>query len=124
MPNSVPVVRAGLSGWSTSEQSRCIPELLFWQVSGCACVSDSPICSLSFRVAPVLETCGLCVIAPLAGEQPRDCSHPMARVSPSILVTKWEEALVITLVAVMRFRWVAVIDYLHPSAAAVDITLP
>lgn len=60
----------------------------------------------------------------LAGEQPRDCSHPMARVSPSILLTKWEEALVITLVAMMRFRWVAVIDYLHPSAAAVDVTLP
>ena len=124
MPNSVPAVTAGLSGWYVSEQSRCIPELLFWQVSGCACVSDSPICSLGFRVAPVLETRGLCVIAPLAGEQPRDCSHPVACVSPSILVTKWEEALVITLVAVMRFRGMVVIYYLHPSTPAVDVTLP
>lgn len=124
MPSSVPVVRAGLSSWSISEQSRCIPELLFWQVLGCACVSDSPICSLGFYVAPVLETCGLCVIAPLASEQPRDWCHPVACVSPSILVTKWEEALVITLVAVMRFRWVAVIYYLHPSTPAVNVTLP
>ena len=75
-------------------------------------------------MAPVLETRGLYVLAPLVGEQPRDCSHPVAHVSPSILVTKWEEALVITLVAVMRFRWVVVIYYLHPSTPAINVTLP
>ena len=93
---SVSVITAGLFGWCICEQSRGIPELLFcWQVSGCACVSHRPMCSLGFRVAPVLETGGLCAIAPFAGEQPRGGSHPVAHVSPpSTVVTKWEEALV------------------------------
>lgn len=72
---------------------------------------------LGFRVAPVLETYGFVCDCSLSGEQPRDCSHPMARVSPSILVTKWKEAHY-PLIATDEFRWVAVIDYLHPSAAA------
>ena len=92
---SVSVITADLSGWCICEQSRGIPELLFcWQFSGCACVFHRPMCCLGFRVAPVLETGGLCAIAPFAGEQPRGGSHPVAHVSPSTVVTKWEEALV------------------------------
>lgn len=99
------LVTAGLSWLYISEQNHCIlslSPLCAGRAPCCACVSDSSICSLSFDVAPILETWRLCAIAPFSWWAAQWLLSPYGTcVSLFSSATKWEESLAMT----MSSRW-------------------